>query len=161
MKYIIEYTYFMNKIEWNAPEYIHTDKNVDWYWIVGIVTVTIVLVSIILNNIIFGVLIFVSGFALSLTASRKPKDVLVVVDDFGIKIGNVNHPYKNIQSFFIETRDRYPRILIRTDKPLSPLIKILIDIDMADEIENKLSEHIQMEDLSESIFEKILIFAGF
>lgn len=151
----------MNKIEWHAPEYIHTEKNVDWYWIVGIVTVTIMLVSIILNNIIFAVLIFVSGLALSLTAGRKPRDVFVSIDDFGIKIGNVNHSYKNIQSFFIETRDRYPRILIRTDKPLSPLIKILIDIGMADEIENKLSAHIEKEDLSESIFEKLLIFAGF
>ena len=76
-------------------------------------------------------------------------------------MGGTSHPYKNIESFFVETRDRYPRILIKTNKYLSPLIKILIDVDMADEIEEKLSLHIKKEDLSESIFEKLLIYAGF
>lgn len=151
----------MNKIEWLAPEHIHTEKNPDWYWVVGIITITIVLIAIIMNNIIFGILILISGFTLSLLASRKPKDILVTIDDLGIRVGTLNYPYKGIESFFVETRDNYPRILIKTDKYLSPLIKILIDIEMADEIEEKLSEHIQKEDLSESIFEKLLIYAGF
>jgi hypothetical protein len=59
------YNNFMEKLEWQAPEYIHTEKTGDWYWIVGIISVSIFLISAILGDIIFGLLVLVSTFALS------------------------------------------------------------------------------------------------
>ena len=114
-----------------------------------------------MNNTIFGILILVSGFTLSLFASRKPQTVNVALTDTGIKFGTIFYPYKNMESFFVETTDMYPRIILKSKSYISPIIKILIHIDDAEEIEEKLSQHIQKEDLSESILEKIFIRLGF
>ena len=52
----------MEHLSWQAHEYHHTEKTSDWYWIVGIVTVSLALICIIYNNIILGILILVSSF---------------------------------------------------------------------------------------------------
>lgn len=149
------------KLEWMAPEHIYVEKNSDWYWIVGIVTATVALISVIMNNTIFAILILVSGFTLSLFASRKPQTVHVSLENTGIRFGTMFYPYKNIESFYVETKDMYPRIIFKSKSYLSPIMKILIHIDDADEIEEILTENIQKEDLSEPLLEKILIRLGF
>lgn len=151
----------MQEIKWTAPEYIHTDKTSDWYWIVGIISITIALISIILNNVIFAILIIISGFTLSLFSSRKPQNIEIKIDGQGVVFGKIFYPYKNLESFFIETKDNYPRILLKSKSYISPMIKILIHPDDENEIENILLSHIPKEDMTESIFEKLLIYFGF
>jgi hypothetical protein len=151
----------MEKIEWQAPEYIHTEKTTDWYWIVGIVSVSIALISIILNNVIFALLILVSAFTLSLFASRPPEMVKHELSNVGIEKGRFSHPYGEIKSFWVETGDRYPRILFKIDHRFSPYFIFLIHPDDADEIRGFLSAHIPEEKMTESIFEKLLIYFGF
>ena len=151
----------MEKIEWQAPEYIHTEKGSDWYWIVGIVTISIVLISIILNNVIFALLILVSAFTLSLFASRPPKMVKHELNNVGIEKGQTSHSYSEIKSFWVETTDRYPRILFKIDHRFSPYFIFLIHPNDATEIRIYLSAHIIEEKMTESIFEKLLIYFGF
>lgn len=150
----------MEKIEWMAPEYIHTEKTSDWYWIVGIISITIALTSIILNNIIFAVLILVSGFTLSLFSSRKPDLVEMEINNQGIHTGKRFYHYENISSFNIENNDNFPRIILKTKSYISPAIKILIHREEAEEINQFLQKHLPKENLSESIFEKLLIYFG-
>ncbi len=151
----------MDKISWWAPEYIHREKSADWYWIVAIVTFSIALISIILNNIIFAILIIVSAFALSLFASRKPQELLIEVDNLGITAGGAHHPYGLLESFWVETRDRHPRIILKSKKSLSPFLTILIEDASPEEIRRKLGEHLPEEEHVEPILEKLLIYLGF
>ena len=151
----------MEKIEWQAPEYIHTEKNNDWYWIVGIVSVSIALICIILNDTIFGLLILISAFALCLFASRPPKMIKHELSGIGIEKGAISHPYTEIKSFWIETTDRYPRIIFKIDHRFSPYFIFLIHPDDSDEIRAFLVEYLKEEKMTDSIFEKLLIYFGF
>ncbi len=151
----------MEKIEWQAPEYIHTEKTTDWYWIVGIIAISIAIISFILNDIIFGLLILVSTFTLSLFASRPPKTVKHELNNTGVEKGQTVYPYTEIKSFWVETTDRYPRILFKVDHHFSPYFYFLIHPDDADEIRDFLSNHLTEEKMTESIFEKLLIYFGF
>ncbi len=151
----------MEKIEWRSPQHIYTEKTADWYWIVGIITVTIAIVSVILNNVIFAILIMVSSFTLSLFASHEPEIVLNEINTSGIKKGTVFYPYSDAESFWVETGDRYPRILFKLKQKLSQYLIILIDLDDAESIKNFLSQHVTEEKMTESIFEKLLIYFGF
>jgi hypothetical protein len=151
----------MEKIEWQAPEYIHTEKTGDWYWIVGIVSVSIALISIILNDTIFGLLILVAAFTLSLFASRPPQMVKHELGNAGVEKGRTAEPYTEIKSFWVETGDHYPRIIFKTDHHFSPYFIFLIHPDDADEIRDLLSKHLKEEKMTESIFEKLLIYFGF
>ena len=49
------------KIEWDAHEYEHKERNRDWFWAVGIISVSLAVVAVIFGNIIFAILILRSG----------------------------------------------------------------------------------------------------
>ncbi|MDQ5969328.1 MAG: hypothetical protein QG579_485 [Patescibacteria group bacterium] len=151
----------MEKISWNTIEYLHTEKTTDWYWIVGIITLSIALISIILNNIIFAILIVVSSFTLSLFASRKPEIINIEMNNSAVLVSKERHAYKDIESFWVETRDFNPRVLLKSKKMFMPFIVILIDDIEPEEVQTFLSKHLPEEEHSEPLLEKLLLYFGF
>ncbi len=151
----------MDKISWETVEYLHTEKTNDWYWIVGIVTLSAALIAVILNNVIFAILIVVSAFTLSIFASRRPDVVPATIDKSGVTFGRTRYSYSNIESFWIETRDSYPRLLLKSNKVFMPFVVIHIHEDDADEIKNLLSKYLPEEENTEPLLEKVLIYLGF
>lgn len=151
----------MDRISWETVEYLHTDKTSDWYWIVGIITVSIAVIAVILNNVIFGILIVVASFTLSLFASRKPDIVSVNIDNLGITFGRSHYSYTDLDAFWVETRDSLPRILLKSKKTFMPYIVILIEDESPNEIKHILSQHLKEEEHTEPLMEKILMYFGF
>jgi hypothetical protein len=151
----------MEKIEWQAPEYIYKEKTPDWYRIVGIITISIAIIAIILNNIIFGILIIISASTLSLYATRKPEIIPVEINDTGIKINTTFHPFSDLESFWIETRDAYPRILFKSKKKISLYIVVMLGNTDSENIREMLSRHLVETEHSEPFLEKVLLYLGF
>ena len=151
----------MQNLSWETIEYLHKEKTPDWYWTVGIVTVSIALISIILNNLIFAILIIVSSFTLSLFASKKPEIITIEIGETGITVGKNNYPYKELESFWIETRDSYPRILLKSKKVLMPFVMVLIEDVEPEQIREALSQHLLEEEHTEPLLEKLLLYFGF
>jgi hypothetical protein len=151
----------MEKMSWTTIEYLHQEKTTDWYWIVGIVTISLALISIILNNLIFAILIIISSFTLSLFASRPPKTIGIELNDEGVVVGETTHPYKELESFWVETRDAVPRILFKSKKILMPFIVIFIEEQNPEELEKFLKKYLKKEEHSEPLLEKILLYLGF
>ena len=151
----------METLTWKTYEHIHTDKSSDWYWIVGTITVTIAIISILLNNIIFAVLVIIGSFILTLLASKKPNLVNVTVSRTGITYGKVLIPYSSIDSFWVETRDSYPRLLLKPKKLFAPFIVILLEDADPDEVHDILERSLPNEEHAEPLMEKLLIYFGF
>lgn len=151
----------INLVSWQTFEYIHKDKTADWYWIVGIVAISVALIAIILNNIIFGVLVIVAAFTLSLVASRKPDIITVEIDNMGVKAGKTRYPYTFLESFWIETRDAHPRVILKSKKIFMPYVAILTDDMDVDQIHDKLAKHLPEEEHVEPFLEKLMIHLGF
>lgn len=151
----------MEKINWIAPEYIHTEKTSDWYWIVGIITVSAATISIMLNNVIFAVLLLVAMFTLTLYASRKPQNIKIELNQKGIIHGNIYYPYSDIKSFHVENKDKYPRIIFQLKKKLSSYVIILIKEHDPEEIRDFLEDFLEEETHSEPFLAKLLIYFGF
>ena len=151
----------MEKLSWQTVEYLHQEKTADWYWIVGIVTISIAVITIILNNIIFGILIIVSSFTLSLFASRKPDLVKVEINSMGVTVGNTKYPYNHLQSFWIETREHTPKILLKSQKVFMPFIVIFIEDVDPEEVHSLLSKYLPEEEHTEPLLEKLLVYLGF
>jgi hypothetical protein len=151
----------MEKLSWDTVEYLHKEKTPDWYWIVGIVTISIAIISIILNNLIFAILIIISSFTLSLFASKKPEIIEVDIDMSGVTVGRNHYLYKDLESFWIETRDSYPRVLLKSKKVFMPFIMILIEGVEPNQIQELLSKYLPEEEHVEPLLEKILLYFGF
>ncbi len=151
----------MEKIEWHAPEYLHKEKSIDWYWIVGIVTISIAIIAIILQNAIFGLLIIVSAVTLSLYATRKPEMVSVEINDKGVKIKEIFYPFSDLESFWVETRDAHPRVFFKSKKKVSLYTIVMLNNADPEDVRELLSEHLMETEHSEPFLEKVLFYLGF
>ncbi len=148
-------------LSWQTIEYLHQEKTSDWYWIVAIVTISIALISIILNNLIFAILIIVSSFTLSLFASKRPDIIKIDIDDSGITVGKTHYKYSDLDSFWIETREHIPKILLKSKKTFMPFIVVFIEEIEPEKVREELSQHLPEEEHIEPFLEKLLLYFGF
>ena len=150
------------KIEWDAHEYEHKERSPDWFWAVGIISVSIAATSVILGNIIFGILILIGAFSLSLFANRPPSYIHMTMDERGVTRGRVRYPYSTLESFWIDTDHPHKKIILRSEKLLMPLIVVPLGDDAdVDQIHEKLSNFLREEFHSLPFVEKILEYLGF
>ncbi len=150
------------KIEWDAHEYEHKERSVDWFWAVGIISVSIAITAIIVGNIIFGILVLISAFALSLFANRLPATIHMIVDEKGVTRGKVLYPYSTLKSFWIDTEHPHKKIILRSEKMFMPLIIVpLGDETLVEKIHEGLSQSLSEEFHSLPFVEKILEYLGF
>ena len=129
------YNYRMEKIEWQAPEYIHTEKNSDWYWIVGIVSRQHRFDFNHFERHYFRSADF--GFGFHPLPFRQPSAANGFArarQHSASSKGHFSHKYEEIKSFWVETTDAYPRILFKIDHRFSPYFIFLIHPDDAEEI---------------------------
>ena len=150
-----------DNISWQTIEYLHTEKTTDWYWIVAIITVSITLISIIFGNLIFGILIIVSSFTLTLFASRKPESMEVEISNTGVRVGKTIYSYAHLSSFWIETREANPRVLLKSNKIFMPFVVIFLEDMDHEKIRTTLSQYLPEEEHREPLLEKLLIYFGF
>ena len=145
-------------ISWSAPEHIHTEKNTDWYWAVGIITITAVALCFIFKDFVFGLFIIVAAFALVVHASKTPKIINYEINDRGIVIDNILYPFLNLESFWIDSQENPPKILIKSYKTFMPYITIHIEeVDpeqIRDILLNYIAETQHTEPLTQKIFER-------
>lgn len=75
-------------ISWNAPAHFYVEKKQDWYWVVGIITLTLATLCIIFGQIISGIFVIVAAVALVLHSSKPPKHIYCEINDRGIIMRN-------------------------------------------------------------------------
>src|SRR3990167_8386952 len=150
------------KMEWDAHEYEHKERSPDWFWAVGIISVSVTIAAVIFGNIIFGILVLIGAFALSLFASRPPHGLRVAVDEKGITKGGVRYPYSTIQSFWIDTEHPHKKIILRSEKLFMPLIIVPLGNEVdTEQLHENLSNFLPEEFHSLPLIERILEYLGF
>ena len=150
------------KIEWDAHEYEHKERSPDWFWAVGIISVSVAIASVIFGNIIFGILVLISTFALALFINRPPSTLRVAVDEKGITRGKVRYPYQTLQSFWIDTEHPHKKIILRSEKLFMPLIIVPLGNEVdTEQLHENLSNFLPEEFHSLPLIERILEYLGF
>lgn len=149
------------KIEWDAHEYEHKERNQDWFWAVGIIAVSVAIASIIFGNVIFGILVLIGAFTLTLFANRAPEKIHITVNERGVARGNIFYSYSTLESFWIDTEHSHPKIILKSQKMFMPLIIIPLGVIDVDNLHDNLSKHLT-ENMHELPFiEKVLEYFGF
>lgn len=148
-------------IEWNAPEHYHFEKSSDWYWAVGIITVTCAALAFIFSNPIFGILIIVGACALTIHAARVPRIVHYEINDRGIVVDNILYTFLTLDSFWIDTLHHEPKIIFKSRKTFMPFISIPISEISPDEVRTVLLTYIAEMEHVEPFSQKLLEAMGF
>ncbi len=148
-------------LTWEAPEYYHHHKGSDWYWILGIITVSIVVICILFNNILFALFILLAAITAGAYASREPDIVTFEINQKGVVTPHLFYPYSGIDSFWVEDYPHHSQLLLKSKKTLMPLIAIPLTGLETEPIRQFLAEHIPEVEHHESFVHTLFENWGF
>ncbi len=145
----------MKEFSWQTPEHIHTKKNEDWYWTVGIVIAAIVIVAIIFGDFLFGLVIAISAFALALLNARPPRTIDVEVDAKGVNIDKTLYPFATLDAFYVdEVHHRGTRLMLKSKRVVMPLIIVPVP-ENSEDLRLFLVDHLKEEAFKESLLQQL------
>lgn len=140
----------INTIEWQAPEYTHKKKSVDFLWTIGIVAVVGAIIAIWFHNYVFGIFILISGGCLILFTVREPQDIDFSISNEGVKMGRDMHLWKNIKSFNIKDGEPYNKLMIETTKYFLPIYTLPVPHSIDEQVRSTLLKVIPNTEIEES-----------
>lgn len=150
------------EITWEAPEHHHVEKNGDWFWILGIITVVVSVTVFFFGNFLFALLLFIGGGTIGLIANQAPAVIPFAVSNRGLRVGDVLYPYSTLECFYIdEDNPLGPQLLARSTRLFMPLIIMPLPAEYLEEVEYIIESRLPEEHLEEPLAHKILELVGF
>ncbi|MFZ2303905.1 MAG: hypothetical protein WAV98_03930 [Minisyncoccia bacterium] len=154
-------------ISWTAPEYDHHEHTADWYWAVGIVSVSLAIAFIIVGNALLSIVILIGMSTLLYYSRHQPKNTEYEFSKEGIRAGKTLYPWKTLESFWIleghvtNGKECAPRVLLTSKKTLMPHIVILLNEFVIDEVHQSLSHMLHEMPQTEPIHDRLMRVIGF
>jgi uncharacterized membrane protein len=150
------------EVLWEAPEHHHVEKNGDWFWILGILTIIITVTTFFLGNTLLALLLLIAGITMGLIANREPDLITMAVNNRGVRLGDTLHPYSTLECFYLdEEHERGPHLLVRSNKLFMPLLIMPIPEEYIEDIEMILESRLPEEYLVEPLANKLMEIVGF
>ncbi|MFA6392734.1 MAG: hypothetical protein WCW54_01455 [Candidatus Paceibacterota bacterium] len=151
----------LEKTEWQAPEYKHKDKSVDFIWTIGVVALVMLGLAIWQSNYVFAVFIFISGSTLILFSIREPDNINFIIETSGLSLGKDKYEWKKIKGFHIKKEGTSAILLIEINKYFLPVYTIPLPIELVDQVRESLMKVIPNIELEESKSMKFMEKLGF
>lgn len=148
-------------LRWSAYEHEHIERGSDWFWALGVIAVCAAITSILFSNVLFAVLILIAATTIGLIARHPPEEHEFEISDKGIRTGNVTHPFDKILSFWVETEEGTPTLLVDTTTFMSPNLVIPLGEMDPEAVRATLAERAEEVPMKEPLAHKVLEFFGF
>lgn len=155
------------KITWVAQEYEHREHTSDWYWAVGIVSVSLAVAFVIMSNTLLALIIILGMGTVLHYAKNPPRDIEYELSKKGVRAGKTLYPWESLSSFWIleglydAKHHRDPKILLTSKKPFLPHIIIPINEDIIEEAHHSLLNMLPEEEQFEPFHERLIRIMGF
>lgn len=148
-------------IAWQALEHDHGDRSQDWYWTVGAISISLIILTAYFGNYLLATVVALAAFASIIHAQRGPDMMYYEIGPRGVVVNNTLYTYSTLASFWIDYLAYRPRIVIKSKKPLAPLIVMpLSDLD-EQLVRDYLEQHLDEVEHTESLAKKLLERIGF
>lgn len=146
-------------VNWQASEYIHQDKGMQWFIIFGVVFVAFEAMAIFLmNSPTFAILLVVVAVAIVVFAKRPPRVLSYSLSGKGLHIGDTLHNFADFKSFgVIHDGAEYSVMLIPT-KRFQPGVTVYFPEESGEAIVDMLGARLPMQDLKLDAVDKITRF---
>jgi len=150
-------------MEWDAPEYNHYEKGVNWYWWAGLTAILLLGLAVWQKSFLFGTLILVGWFTVVVYAARPPRTVKFAITENGILVENRLYPWNELQSFWVFNNPPLLReISLASQRALMPYIKIpLADGMDIDRVKDAMKKFLQEKEQQESLIDNLTHLAKF
>lgn len=151
-------------IRWVNYEYNFKEKTVDWFWAVGISTLSAVIISVIFENYFFAIFIVLAIITMIFISKKPPNVIDFEINKDGIILGKQKYPYSSLEGFCIINRNyETPKLLIKSQRPIAPILIINVETDSTnpEDIRNFLLKYLPEENIVEPISLKLMETLGF
>jgi hypothetical protein len=152
------------KITWEALDHIKEEKSSDWFWIVGIIAISIAVLAIFFGNILLAFLILLAAFTAFMLTHSVPRIVEYELSRKGVRVGDIVYSYTTLDSFWVIDEDGYDRdrIIIKSKRAFMPLIIIPLG-EGADpeDVRDYLLDYLDEEEMYEPLSEHLMNMLGF
>lgn len=148
-------------VQWQAPEYLHHEKNPLWYVAFGVVVLALTAIAIFLiQSWTFAILIPVMAAALIAYAHRPPHIMDYVLSAKGLYVNDTLHPFAEFKSFgVIHDETEYSIVLIPVRR-FRPSLTVYFPEDKGEAVVDLLGVRLPMQPLQPDAFDKIVRFLG-
>ncbi len=148
--------------QWEIPEFKTKEKKQIWYWVLGLVSLSIIGIAIYLENYLFAFLILIGGFSLFRMSQQEGVTMTITLSQKGVGVNEEFYPYEEMSAFWIRSnKEGEPILLLATQKPVTPVISIRIhsEIDIM-EMRDFLLNFVEEHELKEPFTNRILDLLG-
>ncbi|MEK7182472.1 MAG: hypothetical protein AAB334_02680 [Patescibacteria group bacterium] len=148
-----------NKINWSALEFEYTEKSVDWFWTVWIISVGLAVLSIFLDNLLFAIIVILGAFTLSLQSVKKPRMINFEISEEGIIIDKKLYLYNTLESFWIINKEK--KAIVKSKKLVVPFLILPLENIDPKYLREYLIKYLKEEEMSEPMAHTIMEKLGF
>ena len=148
-------------ISWETAEHAYNEKTNDWYWIVGVIGLTVAIVAYLFGNAMFGAVMIVGTLTIMIHGAKRPKVIKVELTGNGVRVGSHFYPYNQMKAFSLD-EESDPQVLVLDIKsPLFRDIHLFINNIPADHIREFLLDHLDEKYHEPSFTEGLIHYLGF
>lgn len=137
-------------IRWSAPEYVHKDRSVDFFWTIGLIALASCGLALWLHNYLFAIFILIAGSCLILFSIRHPQEMQFTAQTEGLYIGKELYEWNKLQGFSIKKDEPYAKLILLTSKKFLPLYTIPLPPELSTEVKESFTKFIPLMELVES-----------
>ncbi len=148
-------------LEWETLEHPYFEKTSNWYWLVGIVGITVAALGVIFGNILFAVVMAIATFAVMLHGARRPRIIIVAIDKHGVYIAENYFRYTELKSFSIDDEADIHIVTFKTNKAILPEFSVVIEDYSSEDVRDFLLDHLDEEYHQPSISVAVGNYLGF
>lgn len=161
----MRYNEHMQKdISWRTMEHSHTEKTSEWFWVLGIVAVSIAVASLLFGNVFFALLVVMGSITLGLLANKEPVEIEVALTPKGVLIGPEFYPYDMLISFWIieeSPEHNSPVLLLDSRKLFLPHIVVPLMPESVVPITEYLEQYLSKKELREPFGHTLFELIGY
>lgn len=111
-------------VSWEASEYIHNQKNIGWYAVLGVVTLALSAIFWLLIDWFSGLMILLVGASFGVYAAKQPQVRRYSVSTSSLTIDKKHYPISEFKSFTAGIEGAVTNIVFMPLKRFSPSITI-------------------------------------
>lgn len=148
-------------LQWRAPEFIHTEKPMGWFILLGVVFVGLGVAAVFTKQWLMIGLAAVMAAALAIYANRKPQELDYEITNYGINIGDKEYSFDKFTAYREMSDYGHKSIDFTPAKRFDLLISIPVPPEHDEEIESLLSEVLPKVATRDDFIDKIFRFLRF
>jgi uncharacterized membrane protein len=146
-------------VEWQAPEYEHRERSLDWQWSMGLAGLLLAVIFFYFGNFLFALVILLSVMVIIIYSRRPPQEIIFAITTKGLRAGKELYPFPSIKSFSV-TKDN-KTLVIDSSRAFLPRIHFPLRPDLSPQVKQQLKRFIKEEEYEERFLDAVADRLGF